>query len=1021
MRAGQVLVNTLGQDFSFEILPSLREGMFAEDSRIRLSSITLLGDLLYLISDTKAIGMSSNADGGDDDEDIVGADAVGTSNKALQAIRNQLGSQVANTVFASLYIVRSDVSNSVRHMSLQVWKSVITNTPRTLLEIVEELVHQAIEKLSSESDQLRLVAGKALGEVVRKMGDRVLPIVMPLLQQDLHHPDVECRQGVCLGLSEILSAITTKQIEDYLNLFIHALQVALSDEDDDVRNQAAKAFQILHKTIGLHAVEAIVPPLLTQIMSSAERADGEYDRSFLALKELVQVRPRDLLEYLLPKLIGSSTSTGATYTTTSTSARSQQTSHTKGQTKGGRMTISAARVLGAIASACSHQLMYHFQYLVSMFTVELNATETSISNLQSQITALTANDANNELNTATLQLDKENSRFEAIKMSIINILTVVNTTGITYLITELGSQIEHENDIYRRRWGCWMLQQFLLNNKDADYLEYIPLMLRYILNRIVEFDTKIIPVVIDTFSALVASAPLDELMDNIEFMKNCISSVISDIRHRTGMQHIQYIKSKSVTTGTSGGSHSHSKEKYKEYMVLPLFSQPKAIEPFLTVFLHGLLNGNIKTREISAECITDIISYVTDSNLLKPYYIKTTGPLIRVLGERFPSEVKAAILLTLIVLLEKGSVALKPFAPQLQTTFVKNLTDSSKIVRTRAVNALGLVVSLSLRIDPLLNELCTLYQTTGTNATASTTGAGGSSNTNTSESQEQSQLAATQASYTIKSSILSGIYITLKQCGSKALPASLDKVKILLLSCLLESSSNNNTNTSSGGQAIEDETRWNIAKCYSALTCYCEWDTTKDTLTELLNLSNKVLSGSNGTSAAIRIMSLAGILQSCVFMGFLPSNSNSSSSSSSSSTASSSHKEVVGGALTTTTATGMLTTEMRDKIYDIIKTGFSDERLNVRLGVCNAVLILTNSIPYGTSPPSTATATIVTSIDSSTTSTATASINQDQRQFAISVIHIFADVIATATADQYSGDVRKAAMNVIKEVSYYYY
>ena len=72
---------------------------------------------------------------------------------------------------------------------------------------------------------------------------------------------------------------------------------------------------------------------------------------------------------------------------------------------------------------------------------------------------------------------------------------------------------------------------------------------------------------------------------------------------------------------------------------------------------------------------------MTDPAALKPYLIKTTGPLIRVVGDRFPSGVKAAILQTLCILLERGGASLKAFVPQLQTTFVKNLNDPMKQVR----------------------------------------------------------------------------------------------------------------------------------------------------------------------------------------------------------------------------------------------------------------------------------------------------------------------------------------------------
>ena len=63
---------------------------------------------------------------------------------------------------------------------------------------------------------------------------------------------------------------------------------------------------------------------------------------------------------------------------------------------------------------------------------------------------------------------------------------------------------------------------------------------------------------------------------------------------------------------------------------------------------------------------------------LRPYVIKITGPLIRVVGDRFQWQVKSAILGTLTALLKRVGSVLRPFVPQLQTTFVKALR--SKLV-----------------------------------------------------------------------------------------------------------------------------------------------------------------------------------------------------------------------------------------------------------------------------------------------------------------------------------------------------
>ena len=60
------------------------------------------------------------------------------------------------------------------------------------------------------------------------------------------------------------------------------------------------------------------------------------------------------------------------------------------------------------------------------------------------------------------------------------------------------------------------------------------------------------------------------------------------------------------------------------------------------------------------------------------------------------------------MLLDKGGASLKAFVPQLQTTFVKALNDPSREVRTRGAAALGRLMPLSVRVDPLLTELTAL-------------------------------------------------------------------------------------------------------------------------------------------------------------------------------------------------------------------------------------------------------------------------------------------------------------------------
>ena len=77
--------------------------------------------------------------------------------------------------------------------------------------------------------------------------------------------------------------------------------------------------------------------------------------------------------------------------------------------------------------------------------------------------------------------------------------------------------------------------------------------------------------------------------------------------------------------------------------------------------------GSAEQRESAANGLSEVVK-LTSAAALKPFLIKVTGPLIRVVGDRFAHPVKAAILTTLTLLLDKGGPMLKPFLPQLQTT-----------------------------------------------------------------------------------------------------------------------------------------------------------------------------------------------------------------------------------------------------------------------------------------------------------------------------------------------------------------
>ena len=71
----------------------------------------------------------------------------------------------------------------------------VLNTPRTLGEILPVLMQRIIVALAASGPDQRTGASRCLGELVRKLAERVLPSIVPILQEGLKHPDGDTRQA----------------------------------------------------------------------------------------------------------------------------------------------------------------------------------------------------------------------------------------------------------------------------------------------------------------------------------------------------------------------------------------------------------------------------------------------------------------------------------------------------------------------------------------------------------------------------------------------------------------------------------------------------------------------------------------------------------------------------------------------------------------------------------------------------------------------------------------------------------
>merc|ERR1719411_836494 len=296
LKAGQRIVNMYADTAITLLLPQLEGGLFDDNWRIRYSSVQLLGDLLYKISGVS--GKMTTASAGDDDN-------FGTE-QGQKIISKLLGTERRNRVLAGLYMGRSDVALMVRQSALHVWKVIVTNTPKTPREILPTLFNLLLSCLASSNYDKRQVAARTLGDLVRKLGERVLPEIIPILEHGLDSDDKDKRQGVCVGLSEIMNSTSRDMVLTFVDSLVPTVRKALCDDDSSVRQAAARTFDSLHTVVGARALDDILPAMLEQL------GDPDMHENALdGLRQIMAIKSRAVLPYLIPQLTAKPVNTKA--------------------------------------------------------------------------------------------------------------------------------------------------------------------------------------------------------------------------------------------------------------------------------------------------------------------------------------------------------------------------------------------------------------------------------------------------------------------------------------------------------------------------------------------------------------------------------------------------------------------------------------------------------------------------------------------------------------------------------------
>ncbi|KAJ8285786.1 hypothetical protein GJAV_G00030940 [Gymnothorax javanicus] len=593
LRAGQRIISMYAETAIALLLPELEQGLFNDLWRIRFSSVQLLGDLLFHISGVS--GKMTTETASEDDN-------FGTA-QSNKAIIGALGAERRNRVLSGLYMGRSDTQLVVRQASLHVWKIVVSNTPRTLREILPTLFTLLLGFLASTCPDKRTIAARTLGDLVRKLGEKILPEIIPILEEGLRSDKSDERQGVCIGLSEIMKSTSKDAVLVFSESLVPTVRKALCDPLEEVREAAAKTFEQLHATIGHQALDDILPALLRQL-DDEETAEFALD----GLKQVMAVKSRSVLPYLVPKLTAPPVNT---------------------------------RVLAFLSAVAGDALTRHLGVILPAL----------LSSLKDK-------------------LGTEEGQQELCSCQTV-ILSVDDEAGQRIIIEDL-LEATRGSDAGLRQASVTILNAYFARTR-LDYSAHTRTLLSGLIRLLNDPNPEVLHQSWDTINSITKKLDAGSQLALIDDLHRDIRSAGTEAK----------------------GQH------------LPGFCLPKkGVTCILPVLREGVLTGSPEQKEEAARALGGVIR-LTSPEALRPSVVNITGPLIRILGDRFSWTVKTALLETLTLLLAKVGIALKPFLPQLQTTFLKALQDSSRAVRLRAAEALGQLVSIHSKVDPLFSEQLT--------------------------------------------------------------------------------------------------------------------------------------------------------------------------------------------------------------------------------------------------------------------------------------------------------------------------
>lgn len=220
----------------------------------------------------------------------------------IEKLDKVLGTQRRRKIFTLLFIAnRGDVNTTVRSSASAIWKALIANTPKNIRELLPLIIEELVDELSMNAEDLHERACETLTDLILRLGDQLMPELLPLLEKSFVSSSVVNRQSVSDGLLHIVESCPKQLLLNNTNGLLKLTLKILKDEETKIRRNGAAIFAHIHKVTGDSSLESVFPSLLQLVQDPSTQELG-----LNAFEELMKVGTSRLVQWVIEATINSS-------------------------------------------------------------------------------------------------------------------------------------------------------------------------------------------------------------------------------------------------------------------------------------------------------------------------------------------------------------------------------------------------------------------------------------------------------------------------------------------------------------------------------------------------------------------------------------------------------------------------------------------------------------------------------------------------------------------------------------------